>query len=38
MAIGVSHTNEKGNVILKLSGTSDSNGKYGVGAGVGYEF
>ncbi|BFQ92417.1 hypothetical protein SMUG_01990 [Gallibacterium anatis] len=38
VAIGVSHTNEKGNVILKLSGTSDSNGKYGVGAGVGYEF
>lgn len=38
VAIGLSHTNEKGNVILKLSGTSDSNGKYGVGAGVGYEF
>lgn len=38
VAIGVSHTNEKGNVILKLSGTSDSNGKYGVGAGMGYEF
>lgn len=38
MAVGFSHTSDNARMVLKVSGTTDSNSKYGISAGFGYEF
>lgn len=38
VAIGVSRTSDNGRAVFKISGMTDSNKQYGVGAGFGYEF
>lgn len=38
LAIGVSRISDNGKVIIRLSGTTNSQGKTGVAAGVGYQW
>ena len=38
LALGVSRTSDNGKVIIRLSGTANSQGKKGVAAGIGYQW
>ena len=38
LALGVSRISDNGKVIIRLSGTANSQGKKGVAAGIGYQW